>query len=234
MSSATSLAMSRGTARSSSSIGRWRRVASAAATCALCRIGSRAAVARNHHVGFGQVAIEFGQRRGVAAVARGQVLRVGERAVGDQQALGPRLHQVARGQFDRFAGADQQHGGVLQAREGFLRQAHRGRRRPTPGSRRCGCRCARAWRWRRRAGTGDRAGRPGCRRRARSPRRPSPGPGSAARPAPANPGRWRRGTGGARHRHRRAGRGRRAGRRHRPDASRASRPAPWPSSSATA
>ena len=44
------------------------------------------------------------------------------------------------------------------------------RTRPTPGSRRCGCRCARAWRWRRRAGTGGRAGCPGVPARAR--RRP--------------------------------------------------------------
>ncbi len=82
----------------------------------------------NHHVGFGQVTIEFGQPQCVTAVTRGQILRVGEGAVGDEQTLRRGLHQVARGQFDGFAGADQQHGGLLQSRERFLRQAHRGGR----------------------------------------------------------------------------------------------------------
>ena len=134
--------------------------------------------------------------------------------------------EMARGQFDGFAGADQQHGGVFEPREGFLRQPHRG-----GGHRhRIGAD----------AGIGARAlgGGEGVLEQAvelaaqaagvarASPRRPSPGPGSAARPAPANPARWRRGTGGARRRRRDGGTGRRAGRRRRPDAWPASRPAP--------
>ncbi len=60
-------------------------------------------------------------------MAAGQVLRVGEGAVGDQQPLHPGLAQVFGGQFDGLAGTDQQHGRVFQPRERILRQPHRGR-----------------------------------------------------------------------------------------------------------
>ena len=72
------------------------------------------------------MAIQFLQRQGEAAVAPGQVLRVGERAVGDQQPAHLAGHQVAGGQFDSLAGADQQHVRFIQPRERFLRQPHRG------------------------------------------------------------------------------------------------------------
>ena len=121
--------------------------------------------------------------------------------------------QVARGQFDGFAGADQQHRGILQAARTSPAPGAPRSRRPRPGWRRCGYRCARAWRRRRPAGTAGPAVRRACpRHRAMRPRPASPGPGSAARPAPASPARWRRGTGGAPHRRRGAGTGRRAGR----------------------
>ena len=82
----------------------------------------------NHHVGLGQVPVQFFQRQGDAAVAAGQVLRVGEGAVGHQQAAHLAGDQVAGHQFDGLAGADQQHVGFVQPGERFLRQPHRGGR----------------------------------------------------------------------------------------------------------
>ena len=126
-----------------------------------------------------------------------EFLRVRQRAVGDQQALDLRLREMARDQFDGFAGADQQHRRIGGPCEGFLRQPHRGRRH----RHRIGAD----------AGVGARAlggdeglleqavELPAERARARAPRsRPaSPGRGSAARRAPSNRARWRRGTDGA-------------------------------------
>ena len=78
----------------------------------------------NDHVGFRQVPVQLCQRQRDAAMAAGQVLRVRQGAVGDEHALRLGLGQVARGQFDGFAGADQQHGGFVQAGEVVLRQPH--------------------------------------------------------------------------------------------------------------
>ena len=93
---------------------------------------------REHHVGLGQVAVQFLQRQGVAAVAAGQVLGVGQGTVGHQQPAHAPLGQVPGGQFDGFAGTDQQHGRIGQAGKGVLRQAHGGGRHrhrvdPDPG-----------------------------------------------------------------------------------------------------
>src|SRR5690606_39024130 len=66
------------------------------------------------------------QRQGDAAVAAGQVLGVGEGAVGDQQPLHLRLGEVPRDQFDGLAGADQEHGGIVRSGEAVQRQAHGG------------------------------------------------------------------------------------------------------------
>ena len=68
------------------------------------------------------------QRQRDAAVALRELLRVRERAVGDQQALDLRLREMARDQFDGFAGADQQHRRIVEAARTIPRQPHRGRR----------------------------------------------------------------------------------------------------------
>src|SRR5690606_16139263 len=80
---------------------------------------------RQHYVGLAQVLVEFGQRQRNATVAAGQFLRVRERAVRDQQPSNPCLDEMAGRQFDGLAGADQQHGRVLEPGERLLRQAHR-------------------------------------------------------------------------------------------------------------
>jgi len=79
----------------------------------------------NHDVGFGQMPVELGQRQGHAAMASGEILRMGQGAVGDQQALGFRFHQMPSGQFDGLAGTDQQHGRFTEPGKTVLRQAYR-------------------------------------------------------------------------------------------------------------
>ena len=103
---------------------------------------------------------------------------VGEGAVGDQQSLRLRLDQVARGQLDGFAGADQQDRGLAQPGKAVSSPSAPQSTPPTPDWHRCGWRCRRAWRWRRPAGTGGRVARPARRHHARPPGPASPDPGS--------------------------------------------------------
>ena len=58
---------------------------------------------REDDVGLGQVPVDFRQRQRDAAMPARQVLRMRERAVGDEQALDLAFDEVARGEFDRFA-----------------------------------------------------------------------------------------------------------------------------------
>ncbi len=82
----------------------------------------------NHDVGFGQMLRQVGQRDRVTAVAAGQLLRGFQRAVGDDDPARLLFGEVARGQFDGVAGADQQHAGLLEVGKHLLGQAHRGER----------------------------------------------------------------------------------------------------------
>ena len=72
------------------------------------------------------MAVQFLQRQRHAAEARGQRLRVFQRAVGHQQAFDLVVGEVTGGQFDRVAGADQQDRGLVERGEHALRQPHRG------------------------------------------------------------------------------------------------------------
>jgi len=78
-----------------------------------------------HHVGFAQVTLQLGQGQRHATVAGGQVLGMGEGAVGDQQALHPRIAQMFGDQLDGLAGTYQQNGGVFQAGKRVLGNPHR-------------------------------------------------------------------------------------------------------------
>ncbi len=101
--------------------------ASAAATCGALQDRVAAGGGGDHDVGFGQMPVQFRQRQRHAAVARGQFLRVGQGAVGDQQPL-------ARCACTRWRAASSMVSPApisstvesLEAGEGLLRQPHRG------------------------------------------------------------------------------------------------------------
>jgi len=82
----------------------------------------------DHHVGLGEVLRKVGQRDRVAAVAAGEVLRGLQRAVRHDQPARLLVGEVARGQLDGVAGADQQYAGLAQVGEHLLGEAHRGER----------------------------------------------------------------------------------------------------------
>ena len=67
---------------------------------------------------------QVGERDRVAAEAARERLRVFERAVGDDQAPHARFGEMARGELDRLAGADQQHAGLAEIGEHALGEAH--------------------------------------------------------------------------------------------------------------
>jgi hypothetical protein len=81
---------------------------------------------RDHDVGFMQVARKILQRKRIAADPRCQHLRMLERAIGDQQALGVLLQQMPCGELDGLAGADQQNAGLAQVTEDLLCKTHPG------------------------------------------------------------------------------------------------------------
>ncbi len=81
-----------------------------------------------HDVGLGQVAVQIIQRQGHTAEARGERLRMFQRAVGHQQAFDVLVGQVPGCELDGVAGTDQQHCGAIQRGKHLLCQPHRGKR----------------------------------------------------------------------------------------------------------
>jgi len=79
----------------------------------------------DHDVGFREVPFEILQRQRDATEAMRELLRVFERAVGNEDPLGLGIDQVARGKLDGFASADQQHGRLIEPREHLLRKSYR-------------------------------------------------------------------------------------------------------------
>ena len=82
-----------------------------------------------HDVDFGEMAVDFApaaarRRRGALASS----CACASVRLATSRRLTCACDEMARDQFDGFAGADQQHGRIVGPREGFLRQPHRGRR----------------------------------------------------------------------------------------------------------
>jgi hypothetical protein len=100
--------MSRGTAMSTMNIGRWRRFFSARfSTVPLPSTGSGLAVDETT-MSASADGWELRQRDRVAVELLGDVVRALDGAVGDDDATDAVLVQVAGGQLDGLAGADQQ------------------------------------------------------------------------------------------------------------------------------
>ena len=75
-------------------------------------------------VGVGQMCGQIGQWQGLRAVLLGQRLRIGEGAIGHQHAMHAGIDQVACGQFDGVAGADQQYRCLAQIGKDLARETH--------------------------------------------------------------------------------------------------------------